>query len=503
MDKVIEQFKIPVSNEESFPNVKRGINCMSLDPSGARMATGTVDGYLRLYDFNGMYRDHKPFRESILVQNQSVVSIDYNKTGELFFCATSDSKPAFYDRELRKVSQCVKGDPYLFDASKTCGHQNNVRDVKFNPVELEKAVSCSVDCSVRFWDVYGPKNFDEIKSINIIRTKNKRGLKTPASTCCFTDDGKSLAIGTLDGSIQIFDQRATYSRPNRVVFDAHMGDITSLQYSIGNRLLVSRGKDDCVRVWDSRKLTKPLHIYTNIYTIHDVANTSFGPSQGIFVTGTIIPPKSQEKAKLLFFDVNNNTNEPIYTKEISETNSIIGVRWSSPLNQIFVGMTDGSMMGYYDPQYSKKGLILSSTKTTTKKEEMHFGREDAAAWAVDGVYQPKGKTLNQKRLQLIHPTPDVLPGPSLPEGLTKMPATPLSVLADKEYNQFGADYVRDVTEDPREALIKQALKPADKDTEYINYVFRKNDPHPQLAKRTLEEDLDEEEKRIKKRHGSL
>lgn len=52
--------------------------------------------------------------------------------------------------------------------------------------------------------------------------------------------------------------------------------------------------------------------------------------------------------------------------------------------------------------------------------------------------------------------------------------------------------------DPREALLRQDAKPANKEVEYFSKIFQKNQPQRLYAKRTLEADLDEEEKRRKK-----
>lgn len=54
--------------------------------------------------------------------------------------------------------------------------------------------------------------------------------------------------------------------------------------------------------------------------------------------------------------------------------------------------------------------------------------------------------------------------------------------------------------DPREALIRHEKdKKKDKEVEYFANVFKKNQPTPVFSKRTLEQDLDEEEERKRKR----
>ena len=52
--------------------------------------------------------------------------------------------------------------------------------------------------------------------------------------------------------------------------------------------------------------------------------------------------------------------------------------------------------------------------------------------------------------------------------------------------------------DPREALLRQNSKPANKEIDHFTRVFQQNQPEKLYAKRTLEADMDEENKRRKK-----
>lgn len=46
-----------------MPGHMRAISCLSLDPAGARLASGSLDKTVKLWDFNGMDQRFRSFRE--------------------------------------------------------------------------------------------------------------------------------------------------------------------------------------------------------------------------------------------------------------------------------------------------------------------------------------------------------------------------------------------------------------------------------------------------------
>ena len=64
-------------------------------------------------------------------------------------------------------------------------------------------------------------------------------------------------------------------------------------------------------------------------------------------------------------------------------------------------------------------------------------------------------------------------------------------------------YFYDLGMDPREALLRYESKPTSKEIDHFTRVFQKNQPEKLFAKRTLEADMDEENKRRKKMLSSI
>lgn len=56
----IETF--PISHEVTFKDHTKVVSALALDPSGARIASGSHDYECKLWDFGGMNASHKPFK---------------------------------------------------------------------------------------------------------------------------------------------------------------------------------------------------------------------------------------------------------------------------------------------------------------------------------------------------------------------------------------------------------------------------------------------------------
>lgn len=53
---------LPVSHEVTLAGHERAVVTLDVEHSGNRVVTGSMDGTVRLYDFNGMKADLRSFR---------------------------------------------------------------------------------------------------------------------------------------------------------------------------------------------------------------------------------------------------------------------------------------------------------------------------------------------------------------------------------------------------------------------------------------------------------
>ena len=58
-----KRWALPVSHQVALAGPSKAVSCIAADPAGGRVLTGSLDYKVRLYDFGGMDKRHRPFRE--------------------------------------------------------------------------------------------------------------------------------------------------------------------------------------------------------------------------------------------------------------------------------------------------------------------------------------------------------------------------------------------------------------------------------------------------------
>ena len=56
---------LPEANEVALQGHKKIVSALAMEHTGSRLITGSHDYSVKIYDFNGMKRDMKPFRELV------------------------------------------------------------------------------------------------------------------------------------------------------------------------------------------------------------------------------------------------------------------------------------------------------------------------------------------------------------------------------------------------------------------------------------------------------
>lgn len=200
-------------------------------------------------------------------EGQSVFTLNYSISSHKFIASTADAKPAVYDRNGNLIVRFIKGDPYVLDNSKTPGHTNTVTATCWHPTDDSFVLSSALDGTCRIWDMDGKRSFNELQSHQVIRAKNKKGLKVGITSASYSTSGNQIVLGCNDGGLLFYDTRNKYvsflfiTRFSRAIssnFTAHSDAISHIQYHPSGQLFTTRGKDDLICLWDVKNLSVEL-----------------------------------------------------------------------------------------------------------------------------------------------------------------------------------------------------------------------------------------------------
>uniref|UniRef100_A0A1J3DYW0 WD repeat-containing protein 70 n=1 Tax=Noccaea caerulescens TaxID=107243 RepID=A0A1J3DYW0_NOCCA len=492
-DKEENRYKIPLSNEIQLKGHTKIVTCLAVDSAGARVLSGSYDYTVRMYDFQGMNSRLQSFRQIEPSEGHQVRSLSWSPTSGQFLCVTGSAQAKIFDRDGLTLGEFMKGDMYIRDLKNTKGHICGLTCGEWHPRTKETILTSSEDGSLRIWDV---NNF--LSQTQVIKPKLARPGRIPVTTCAWDREGKRIAGGIGDGSIQIWSLKPGWgSRPDVYVGKAHTDDITSVKFSSDGRILLSRSFDASLKVWDLRQMKEALKTFDGLPNSYAQTNVAFSPDEQIILTGTSVEKDSTTGGLLCFYD--RTKLEIVQKVGISPTCSVVQCAWHPRLNQIFATSGDKSQGGthvLYDPSQSERGACVCVARAPRKK-------------SVDD-YQPEPVIHNPHALPLFRDPPSrkrqrekALKDPAMshkpelpmtgPGHGGRVGTTGSGLLTQYLLKQGGMIKETWMEEDPREAILKYA-EVAVKDPKFIAPAYSETQPETIFAK----EDDEEEDNDVKK-----
>ncbi|KAJ0171300.1 hypothetical protein K1T71_012850 [Dendrolimus kikuchii] len=465
--------RIPNTHEVEMHHGTKAVVALAVDPSGARLATGSIDYDVSFWDFAGMDSSMRSFRTLQPCENHPIKALQYSATGDSILVVSGSAQAKVLDRDGFEVLECVKGDQYITDMAKTKGHTAALNSGCWHPQIREEFMTCSQDGTLRLWLTDNPKQHKAV-----IKPRQQGGLRTSPTACTFSRDGNTVACGCFDGSIQMWDHRKNFVNTTSLLRDAHQKqvEITSIAFSYLSSYLASRSNDDTLKLWDLRSFKKPLNVFDNLFSRYEQTDCSFSPDDSMVFTGESLQ-KGQDVGRLLFY--NTKTFEQVTKISVTKSHVVKSI-WHAKLNQIFVSCGNGVVKCYYDDKRSLRGAKLCIVKTHRKKHsvEVVSSQQIITPHALPLFRQEKLRTSKKKmEKERLDPVKSHRPDLPITSGQGGRVAASGSTLSSFVIRNLGLSKRVDDEQDPREAILKYA-KEAEENPFWVTPAYKKNQPKP-------------------------
>jgi WD40 repeat protein len=500
-DESDDEDEYPISHELVFKTQQRAVTSITVDPSGSRMITGSTDCTIKLHDFATMTPntlrafksvDPTATKSSATSETHPVHLVKFNPNSPsqvLVISATPQAK--IFTRDGEETTEFAKGDMYLRDMNMTKGHVSEITTGCWHPANWDLFVTAGTDSTLRIWDVNTRmKQKDVIVHKSRIAGSAGRTRLTAVAWGSQVEGGSSLLVSAaLDGSLVMYGGEGPYHRPSAEIRDAHEADTwtSGLDISSDGRLVVTRGGDNTIKLWDTRKFKLPVNttIHTSTSSQYPTSNIQFSPNSTSIITGS-------ENGDL--YVLNPATLKPEVVTPVAAGSPLISVLWHEKLNQIITGSANAETHVLYNPQISKKGAMMIMSKAPKRRhvdDDPSFTTDLSAGVSGDNISNPgtSGEAINAgTTYSSRHPTIGLTAsGKSRDPRRPFMPTvTPFSKHApDEKHIRDSIPLSSMREEDPRAALLAYADKAAN-DPIFTN-AWKKTQP------KTIYADLSDDE----------
>lgn len=497
----------PVSHELLLKTHDRTVTSVSLDPSGSRLATGSLDGTIKLHDFASMtpttlraFRSVDPWAKTSSAaaeaESHPINLVEFNpQSGGVFLCVSAHPQAKIMSRDGDVLTEFVKGDMYLRDMNNTKGHVGEVTTGTWHPTDKNTCVTAGSDSTLRIWDVNNKRSQKEVIVVKSRTAGNAgRTRMTAVAWGAPPSGGNNVLVATaLDGSLVMYSGNGPFTRPTAEVQNAHKADTWTggVDISSDGRMVVTRGGDGLIKLWDTRKFKQPLVSVEHPSTSDRFAmtNIKYSPNSTSIITGS---------ATGHLHILNPGNLKPEHVTPITPGVPVIVVDWHAKLNQIITGSANAETHVLYNPSMSQRGAVDVMSKAPKKRhiddnpaltmdQTLNLAAESIITPGAMSAQQRKskggvtnsGKSLDPRRPQVQQITPFMRSQP------------------DEKHIEENIPLSKMLYEDPREALLKYA-DVAKKDPLFTN-AWKETQPVTQYADISDEEgDEGPDKKKVKR-----
>jgi WD40 repeat protein len=502
----------PVSHELVLKTHGRAVTTTSLDPSGGRLVTGSTDCTLKLHDFASMTPttlrafksvDPNASKTSANSETHPINHVEFNPlSGGTFLCVSAHPQARIMSRDGEVLAEFKKGDMYLRDMKNTNGHVSEVTTGTWCPTEKNLCITAGTDSTLRIWDVNTCKRSQKEVIVHKSRAAGSAG-RTRMTAVAWGSPAQGgnniLVAAAFDGSLVMWSGNGPFARPAAEIRDAHKPDTWTggVDISSDGRMVVTRGGDDLIKLWDTRKFRTPVVAVSHPSTSdqYSVTNIKYSPTSSSIITGSVSGH---------LHILNPGNLKPELVTPVTPGSALLTVQWHPKINQIVTGSANSEVHVLYNPNTSARGAVDVMSRAPKKRhvdDDPNFTTDQSTGISGDAIITPGGVLSSDSGTSFAarHPTVGLTASgrsrdprrPQIPMVTPFMKSQP-----DEQHinESIPLSSMRD--EDPREALLKYA-ELAKNDPLFTN-AWKDTQPTTHYADLSDEEDEGPDKKRMKR-----
>ncbi|CAB3382167.1 Hypothetical predicted protein [Cloeon dipterum] len=218
-------------------------------------ATWSELGQVHIWDVTGQLRKLEALGTQDPVLNERIGIKDQQKSLYTFtghqtegyaidWCSTNKGQLATGDCakniHIWKPKENMTG--WIVDQRPLSGHTASVEDLQWSPKGQDLLASCSVDCSIRLWDLRQPPSKACVKVV-------AKAHESDVNVINWSTQETMIVSGGDDGKIKVWDTRLL--KDSVATFKHHLAPVTTVEWNPNDSaVFASGGADDQIAIWD-------------------------------------------------------------------------------------------------------------------------------------------------------------------------------------------------------------------------------------------------------------
>jgi WD40 repeat protein/serine/threonine protein kinase len=193
------------------------VTSLAFSPDGSRLASGSGDQVIKIWDIS-------KGQEVMTLRGHSWInSVAFSPDNKFIASAGDDAQVRIWD--------ISKGEEVITFG----GEQGEVRSVVFNP-DGKRIASGNSDKTVTIWDASSGKKLMTLS-----------GHKETVNSVKFTPDGKYIASGSWDGTVKVWNAS---TGEEKMTLRGHTKSVVSVAFDWNGKYIVSCSNDNTIKIWD-------------------------------------------------------------------------------------------------------------------------------------------------------------------------------------------------------------------------------------------------------------